>query len=485
MISVAKFPEIVVEGRTLVWDSRQPAYTKEWVFIPEEGVDAATKQALLSRPNAKFIKEWGRGGDHEVANVRWELGNMASIGCGEPSKQLKIIAVTGTNGKTTTATLIRHLLVGLGNKVLEIGTIGCRVYSPESPDAPIQDFDLGYTTPLAPQLHLLLKQALLEKLDYVVMEASSQGIELGRMAGLHLQGAIFLNLTVDHLDFHGTMESYGEAKTKLFSQLLNKSERNSKWAVVNQDALISEKILNSLNPAIRRILLRPAVDYQSRSLGVNGQVVELHQHGSFSSALIGEHNAQNLVSGIWAVLQCGYDFSTISSLVKKFGGAKGRLERVSNPEEPCQVFVDYAHTPDALEKILKSVRQADPSKHIVCVFGCGGDRDKSKRPLMGAVAASLSDKVIVTADNSRSENTADIIKDIVSGVSALQLGKVTSQEDRNKAIHEAVRLGVQHGSTVVIAGKGHEEYQILQGQKLHFSDQECALRALKTYLQKL
>lgn len=473
-VNIPKFPELIFEGRHLVWDSRQRPYPLERVFVPQTHLDSATREALLARPNAEFVREPGLGGDHEVQDVRWELGRQSALACGEKSKDLKVIAITGTNGKTTTTSLLRHLLVELKQDVVELGTLGCRLFRAQSGQKPVGNFDLGFTTPLAPQLHLLIQKCVDQGFGYLVMEASSQGIELGRLAGLHLTGACYLNLTQDHLDFHGTMESYGHAKLRLFSELLHESKAPHRFSVVNVDEHLSPSIVKSLCKEVSLHLIEPGKTFQVQPLGTGGQRLIMPNGVVLESTLMGEHNAQNIATAVSVFQALELDVAKLHAALLSFPGAKGRLERVSSFDSPVQVFVDYAHTPDALEKILQSVRRVAPEKFLSCVFGCGGDRDASKRPLMGRIASEWADRVYLTADNSRSELTADILRDIESGISSELQSRVLKQEDRALAIRAAICEAHGHGGVVIIAGKGHEEYQILQNQRLNFSDQRVA-----------
>lgn len=397
-----------------------------------------------------------------VENSRLALALLCHKWHGEPAQDMTIIGVTGTNGKTTTTFILKSLFEWRGEKVGLIGTtgnyIGEHVLATE------------FTTPEAPELAALLAQMREAGIRTVVMEVSSHGLALERVAGIRFSGAIFTNLTQDHLDFHPTMEDYAAAKKRLFDMLLPEAV-----ALVNGDAPHGTFMVKDCSARCYKFGRVDTCDVQilqerffpaktEFTLSMNGR-----EPISLSIPLIGRFNVENATACAGYCLATGWDAGQLAEAMQHIRPARGRMERIVLPNGSVAV-VDYAHTPDALEKALRTCRElVQAGGRLTCVFGCGGDRDKTKRPLMGAIASELADLVIVTNDNPRREYPRCIIDDILGGVSGN--ARIHVVEDRAGAIAAAV-TGSQMGDIVLIAGKGHETYQIIGDSRSHFDDCE-------------
>jgi UDP-N-acetylmuramoyl-L-alanyl-D-glutamate--2,6-diaminopimelate ligase len=386
-----------------------------------------------------------------------------------PAAALKMIGVTGTNGKTTTTHLIEFLL-GLGQKTpVLLGTLYTRW--------PGFQQTAVHTTPFPVDLQKQLAQAVAAGCEVGVMEVSSHALAQGRVAGCPFEVAVFTNLTQDHLDYHRDMEDYFAAKSLLFSPGYLKGR-----AIVNLDDPYGQRLMDSLDRAqawsystqdTRADLWTSNLVYGSDSVGgvLHTPVGDME----FQSPLVGQFNLSNLLAAVGAVLTLGVDLATIVEALPRFNGVPGRMEQVQlSPHQDISVIVDYAHTPDSLENMLKASRPFIPGQ-MICVFGCGGDRDRTKRPQMGKIAADLADRVIVTSDNPRTEDPQRILQDILAGIP--EAVQPVVEVDRAIAIRTAI-LQAQPGDGVLIAGKGHEDYQIFGTEKVHFDDREQARAAL-------
>lgn len=380
----------------------------------------------------------------------------------------KVIGITGTNGKTTTAFLLEHVLSALGYKVGVIGTVSYR-WPGHFEKAPL-------TTPDALCLHGMLHEMSLAGVDYAVMEVSSHSLEQQRVGGIPFIAGIFTNLTQDHLDFHKDMESYFKAKSRLFLEC----SLNDKLCVINSDDDWGKKLLNDCGNVIsfgfsecKESTRHMLGKIQSCSTqGLDLQMSFGNQQWNLQSPLIGAFNGANLLGVQALLLGLGMNPSVIKHL-SNFSGVSGRMERVQN-EKALHVFVDYAHTPDALIKALRALREAG-FKKIITVFGCGGNRDKTKRPIMGKAVAEFSDIVVLTSDNPRKEDPQSIINDVIPGLSSAK--KVYVEIDRHKATALALSL-LQADDALLIAGKGHEDYQIIGTTKYPYSDQQTVRELL-------
>lgn len=421
-----------------------------------------------------------------VADPTRLLGLAASRLHGEPCQKLAAVGLTGTNGKTTTAYLLEGMLSAAGRRPGLVGTVAYR-YAGKSTPSP-------FTTPTPLELQALLAEMVAADCDHLVMEVSSHGLELGRVWGCDFEVAAFTHLTQDHLDLHGSMEAYLEAKLLLFSRHL----RPGGTAVVNVDGQGAGRVVETVRRRNDVRLLRcsrqPDVeaelrfaDLESDIQGLSGTLELGAERVPLRSPLLGAYNADNLLLAAGCAHALGVPLSTIASAAGALPGVPGRLERVDDGQAGFAVLVDYAHTPDALERALEVLRPLCTGR-LLGVFGCGGDRDRAKRPLMGQAVARGADIAVVTSDNPRSEDPLQIIAEILPGVrpdAGPALNGLTDdpqhgywvEADRRRAIQGAV-LALRAGDILLIAGKGHEDYQILGNQRIHFDDREEARAAL-------
>lgn len=396
-----------------------------------------------------------------VENSAEALGQMAANFYGNPSREMKLIGITGTNGKTTTTTLLYQLFSRLGYTCGLIGTVANRIG-----DALLHS---THTTPDALRLQALFRQMLEAGCTHVFMEVSSHAIHQRRIAGAHFAGAVFTNLTHDHLDYHGTFAEYRDAKKMLFDQL-----PSSAFALTNADDKNGMFMLQNTAAQKQRYGLKNMADFKAKIidnslLGLYMQFEDTPVH----TRLIGEFNAYNL-NAAYAVAQLlGEDKIETLTALSALSGAEGRFEHIAHNKLPdCIGIVDYAHTPDALEKVLETIQKLKkPNDKVITVVGCGGDRDKSKRPVMAQIAARMSEQVILTSDNPRTENPLDILADMEAGLDSEQKRRTLTIENREQAIKTACRL-LGPNSIVLVAGKGHEKYQEIQGVKHPFDDLE-------------
>jgi UDP-N-acetylmuramoyl-L-alanyl-D-glutamate--2,6-diaminopimelate ligase len=404
-----------------------------------------------------------------VPSARAALGRLAGAYYGHPSRDLTLVGITGTNGKTTTSYLVEALLQARGDRTGVIGTIQY-VVGDERRAA-------GQTTPEAPELQSLLARMRDRGVRGVAMEVSSHALALARVDELTFDVAMFTNLTQDHLDFHRTLDAYRAAKRHLF-ELLARSPKPHRVAVVNSDDPSGAEMTRDLPLTVltfglgARAQVR-AERHESTLAGIRLTAVTPRGRLELTSPLIGEHNVMNLLGAIGAGIALGLDDAAIVRALSGVGTVPGRFEQV-RAGQPFLVVVDYAHTPDALERVLATARKLTPGR-LAVVFGCGGDRDRGKRPIMGEISARLADHVWITSDNPRSERPAAIIDEIVPGVRGVAggEGRFTAEPDRRAAIAAALRWA-ERGDTVVIAGKGHETYQIVGAEVLPFDDREVA-----------
>lgn len=410
-----------------------------------------------------------------VDNSRRSLALMADTFYFSPSRSLRLVGITGTNGKTTTSYLIKSVLEAYGERVGLIGTIDYQVCG-ERLAAP-------NTTPESLELTRLLATMLERGATSAVMEVSSHALSLNRVDGCLFDSAVFTNLTQDHLDFHGDMDAYFEAKLSLFTRLGEQA-----WAIVNLDDPRGMDIVSVTNANIITYGLSP--DAQIRAAEVSMETsglafAALTPKGMFhvASPLTGQYNLYNILAAIAFGVSRGIPLDAIARGLSSMKQVPGRFQMVE-AHGGASIVVDYAHTPDAMERVLSAAR-AIVTGRVVVVFGCGGDRDRGKRPLMGEVAGRLADRVVVTSDNPRSEEPLSIIEEIVPGVEkGLEAGRKTGLKgefqvipDRREAIFAAV-AGLQKGDLLVLAGKGHEDYQIIGDKKFHFDDREVAAEAV-------
>lgn len=387
------------------------------------------------------------------------LGEIASNFYGNPSEKLKLVGITGTNGKTTTVTLLYRLFKSLGFKSGLISTV---VYCVDD-----KTFDSTHTTPDPIALNSLMAEMVAVGCEYCFMEVSSHSLVQKRTAGLKFKGALFSNITHDHLDYHKTFENYLAAK-KLFFDHLGKDA----FAIVNVDDRNGRVMVQNSGAEVKTYAMRSAADFKVKVLESHFDGMQLVLDGSdFWTPLIGEFNAYNLLVVYSAAVMLGQDKMTVLSHLSSFREVPGRFETVRSTNG-ITAIVDYAHTPDALVNVLKTINQIRKGgEQLITVVGAGGNRDRTKRPIMARVCTEYSDKVIITSDNPRNEEPEDIIKDMMVGVDEKSKGKTVSIVDRREAIKTAVLLA-KSGDIILVAGKGHETYQEVKGVKHHFDDKE-------------
>lgn len=406
-----------------------------------------------------------------VANVRRAMGEMAAAFCHSPSHSLAVCGVTGTNGKTTTAFLVRHLCEASGRRCGLIGTVHYIL--------PGIVEEATRTTPESIDLQEMMQRMRDGGFKAVAMEASSHAVVQERLSGTEFDVAIFTNLTQDHLDFHKTMEDYFNAKAQLFKNLVQQNKKRGK-AVVNMDDRYGRLLIERLPSQLGIVTYGQSVHADFRASDIHysmtGTQFCLEARGRsylVRSPLVGLFNVYNALGALASATAMGLELRRAVKALETAPQVPGRLERVPG-KHPFQVFVDYAHTPDALENALRTLHQLKQGRLIV-VFGCGGDRDRAKRPLMAAAAERYGDEIIVTTDNPRTEDPMSIIKDVEKGFQKKHYHSIC---DREEAIHEAVRCAAP-GDMIVIAGKGHENYQEVHGVKTPFDDVFVAQRALQ------
>jgi len=402
----------------------------------------------------------------QVGNSHHALGIMACNFYDNPSKQLKLVGVTGTNGKTTVATLLYKLFRAMNQHVGLISTVENRIDD--------KVLESTHTTPDPVSLNKLIAEMRDSGCDYVFMEVSSHAVDQDRIAGLDFDGAIFTNISHDHLDYHGTFQNYIYAKKKFFDQLPSHA-----FALVNYDDKRGMVMLQNTEAKKYGFSLKSLSDFKAKILenNIDGLLLEIDGR-ELHSRLVGDFNAYNLLSVYAAALLLGEEKDEVLKLISNLSAAEGRFDYLRNETNDISAIVDYAHTPDALEKVLLTIQKIRGNGRIITVVGCGGDRDKSKRPLMAKIASNYSDIALLTSDNPRSESPEVILAEMESGIQAHAKSKVLIIADRRQAIKAACRLA-QRGDIVLVAGKGHEKYQEINGVKNYFDDKEELLMALE------
>jgi UDP-N-acetylmuramoyl-L-alanyl-D-glutamate--2,6-diaminopimelate ligase len=395
----------------------------------------------------------------QVKNSSEALGKMASNFYGQPSQKLKLVGITGTNGKTTTVTLLYRLVLSLGYKAGLISTISYRINSEELP--------ASHTTPDQLQLNQLMKKMVDEGCEYCFMEVSSHAIDQNRIAGLDFDGAIFSNITHDHLDYHKTFDAYIKAKKQFFDGL-----KPQAFAISNVDDKNGMVMFQNTKAKKITYSLRGMADHKCKILEshFDGTLLLIDEQEVWTH-FVGRFNAYNLLAVYSAALALGFEKEDILKALSNMQPVDGRFE-VIRSIEGTYAIVDYAHTPDALKNVLTTIDEIRSGKvQLICVVGAGGDRDKTKRPEMAAIACKISDKVILTSDNPRTEDPLQILKDMEAGIDNKSKNKVLTIADRREAIKTAAMLALP-GDIILIAGKGHEPYQDIMGVKYHFDDRE-------------
>ena len=402
----------------------------------------------------------------EVKNSRHASALAAADFYGNPSRELTLVGITGTNGKTTTVTLLYNLFRGLGYKCGLLSTIANYVGD--------KCLETANTTADPLTINELMRQMVEEGCKFCFMEVSSIGMEQERVAGLKFKAGIFSNLTHDHLDYHKTFAEYLRCKKLFFDTLPSDS-----FAITNIDDKNGMVMVQNTKAKVVTYSCRSLADHTCRIIEESFDGMQLRIDGKeIWTRLIGQHNAYNLLAIYTTAIIVGADPEEALIQLSRLESAKGRLETMRGPRK-LSVIIDYAHTPDALENVLKTLRDIGPKQHIICLFGCGGDRDKTKRPEMAAVSEKYADRIFVTSDNSRTEKTEDILEDIRKGFSNKGLAKALFISDRKEAIRTAITLAPE-GSVILLAGKGHETYQIIGTEHRHFDEREIVNEVFKS-----
>jgi len=500
MFPLEQLNKLKVPITHLVSDSRAVRQGDTFVAYPGEKADGRQfiAQAIAQGANVVIYEKLLSGHPYEAQHFSWDAawqipnlavsdlrhkaGWLADAVYGAPSEKLWLVGITGTNGKTSTSHWIAHALNDAGKKCALIGTLGNGFVDALQASA--------NTTPDAISVHGLLADYLRADAQAVAMEVSSHALAQGRVNGVRFDVALLTNLSRDHLDYHGDMESYAASKRKLFDW------QKLKFAVINLDDAFGAELAGQLQDAEVEVIgygLRDAALQLAERLGLrmvygdiaqmSGQGLRLDVHSSWGAAalestLVGRFNAANLLGALAVLLVSGIELGEAVQSLSRVQAVAGRMQRLGGTGQPT-VIVDYAHTPDALEKVLLTLREVGASQagKLICVFGCGGDRDRGKRAMMGRVAEKFSDHCIVTSDNPRSEEPQHIIAEILGGMTANNHEIIA---ERATAIERAIGLARQR-DTVLIAGKGHEDYQEIDGVKHPFSDRAAAEGALRRW----
>lgn len=466
---------------TIEHDSRKVGKNSLFVCIPGAKVDGhnyisqAVQNGAVAVLVEKDIVEIDGVTIIKVDDVKAAIQAIVPYFYDYPARKLRMIGITGTNGKTTTSYLIRAILRNAGFKVGVIGTIQIMIED--------EVFPIHNTTPDIIDLQAILANMQAKEMDYVVMEVSSHALALNRVAGCEFDTAVFTNVTQDHLDFHKTFENYIEAKSKLFASLtLLTNCKENKTAVINIDDSAAKAMLAKSECRTISYAIHKNADLKAENINVLANGAKFSIHSNFANLdlnlkITGIFNVYNVMGAVGAAFAEGIKADVIKQTLESFESVPGRFELVDEGQT-FSVIVDYAHTPDGLENILKTARQI-AKQHIITVFGCGGDRDRTKRPIMGRIAAQLSDVVIATSDNPRTEDPEFILSQVEEGVlETIGDKKHKKITDRKSAIEEAISMASE-GDIVIIAGKGHENYQILKDKTIHFDDKEVARDVLR------
>ncbi len=466
---------------TIEHDSRKVGKNSLFVCIPGAKVDGhnyisqAVQNGAVAVLVEKDIVEIDGVTIIKVDDVKAAIQAIVPYFYDYPARKLRMIGITGTNGKTTTSYLIRAILRNAGFKVGVIGTIQIMIED--------EVFPIHNTTPDIIDLQAILANMQAKGMDYVVMEVSSHALALNRVAGCEFDTAVFTNVTQDHLDFHKTFENYIEAKSKLFASLtLLTNCKENKTAVINIDDSAAKAMLAKSECRTIFYAIHKNADLKAENINVLANGAKFSIHSNFANLdlnlkITGIFNVYNVMGAVGAAFAEGIKADVIKQTLESFESVPGRFELVDEGQT-FSVIVDYAHTPDGLENILKTARQI-AKQHIITVFGCGGDRDRTKRPIMGRIAAQLSDVVIATSDNPRTEDPEFILSQVEEGVlETIGDKKHKKITDRKSAIEEAISMASE-GDIVIIAGKGHENYQILKDKTIHFDDKEVARDVLR------
>jgi UDP-N-acetylmuramoyl-L-alanyl-D-glutamate--2,6-diaminopimelate ligase len=483
---------IEIEG--VAYNSKQVAMNSLFVAMKGQEVDGHDyiEEAIEKGARALVLEDENRRirGIPTVVlpNSRKALGTISTAFFGNPSAKMTLIGITGTNGKTTTAYLAESILRGAGLKTGVIGTIDYHFRGTVHRTTT--------TTPESYDLQKILKHMLEEGVSHVIMEVTSHALHQHRIEGCHFDIGVFTNCTPDHLDYHKTMDHYFKSKTSLFTHFLRKSMKPHSLSLINLDdpkgqllweKLFEPKMSYGLNGE-RHIY---AKDIHASITGLSAMAITPRGNFPLHSPLLGEFNLYNILASAGIGLALKVHLEEVRGGIEALSGVPGRVERIKN-DKGFHIFVDYAHTPDALERILKAMGKLKGAGRIITVFGCGGDRDRGKRPLMGAIAGCNSDLAVITSDNPRTEDPAAIIEEIEGGMKIESIHEMDREElsrelkekgyvkvlDRREAIRIAVKLA-ETGDVIIVAGKGHEDYQIIGRETFPFDDRYEIKEALK------
>lgn len=458
-------PELGAEIRDICFDSRK--CTPGSLFVAVDGnlsdghkyIPKAVENGAVAvvYQNPEYDGKIGVAAVR-VPDTRSALALMASTFFGNPSSKLTLVGVTGTNGKTTTATLLYELFTQLGYHCGLLSTIVNYIGRKQYP--------ADHTTPDPLELNGLLAEMVDSGCQYCFMEVSSHSIDQERIKGLTFAGGIFSNITHDHLDYHKTFDNYLRCKKKFFDNLPAEA-----FALVNIDDRNGSVMVQNTAARVYTYSCGSMADFRCRIMDqtMEGMLLKMDDTQLWTM-FIGAHNAHNLLAVYGTAMLLGADKDEVLTIMSKLRAVNGRLEYLRGGNNVTAV-VDYAHTPDALENVLKTLRETAKGEYLICVFGCGGDRDKTKRPEMGAIAAKYADRVVVTSDNPRHEDPLAIMADIKAGMDTKARAKSVFIADRKEAIRSAIMFAPE-GGVVLVAGKGHEDYLIIGDQKLHFDDKE-------------
>lgn len=473
---IATTGDMEVKVKDIVFDSRKVSSGSAFVAIAGTQVDGHAYISAALEKGAKVIvcenlpENLSEGITWvQVQNSAKALGIMASNFYDNPSHQIKVVAITGTNGKTTTATLLHQLFISMGYSTGLLSTVENKINEDVIPAT--------HTTPDAVSVQALLRKMANAGCTHCFMEASSHAIVQERIAGLKLIGAVFTNISHDHLDYHKTFDEYIKAKKKLFDDLPKDA-----FALVNSDDKRGMVMLQNCKATHQTFALKSDADFKAKIISNTLEGLELDINGKqVWFRLIGAFNAYNLLGVLGTAVLLGEDEDEVMTSLSAIKGAKGRFDQISIAG--ITAIVDYAHTPDALENVLKTINGVrGGGEQLITVVGCGGNRDTTKRPVMAKIAVQESDKVILTSDNPRFEEPEAILKDMQAGIGPTDLRKTLTITDRREAIRTACMLS-KSGDIILIAGKGHEDYQEIQGVKHHFDDKEVVTEILNELKQ--
>jgi len=456
-----------IEG--ISFDSR--TCQKGWLFVAVNGAEADGHKYIGKAVDNGAVAVIYEEGEHteesavmvKVTSSRKALGLAASNFYGNPSEKIQLVGVTGTNGKSTTVTLLYRLFTDLG--------YCCGLFSTIVNVIGTREIPADHTTPDPIQLNRLLAEMVECGCQYCFMEISSHSLSQDRVAGLQFRGGIFSNITHDHLDYHKTFAEYLRCKKLFFDNLGSEA-----FALINIDDRNGEVMVQNTKAAISTYSCKKMADFKARIIEetLDGMQLDIDGHQVWCS-FIGAHNAYNLLAVYATAVLLGADKEEVLVKMSALRSVAGRLEYYRGNND-ITAFVDYAHTPDGLENVLKTLRETARDRMLICVFGCGGDRDKTKRPEMGQIAAKYADRVVVTSDNPRTEDPLAIIEDIRAGLDAKARAKSIFITDRQEAIRTAI-MTAPEGAVILMAGKGHEDYQIIGKEKIDYDERK--------YVQKI